>query len=253
MHYSNIGTVNSGAVDDLITLSEVAKSENIWLHADGAFGAVANISEKYRNLVKGLNLTDSLSFDFHKWFYIPYEAGCVLIKNADDHYKTFTYTPIYLSHNKRGVATGPNRWFSDYGVELSRGFKALKIWMSFKEHGLNKYGRLVTQNIDQAKYLESLIKDSADLELIAPVELNIVCFRYNPSNENLSLDKLNVLNQEILFQIQEKGVAVPSYTTLNNKYAIRVAITNHRSTLADFELLISSVLEIGIKEVKNFL
>lgn len=248
---ANIGTVNSGAVDDIVTLSSIAKEENMWLHADGAFGAVAKLSETYRNLVKGVELADSLAFDFHKWFYIPYEAGCVLVKNKEDHYNAFTYTPVYLTHNKRGVGAGPDRWFSDYGVELSRGFKALKIWMSFKEHGLKKYGRLVTQNIDQAYYLKSLIDKESELQLVAPVELNIVCFRFKPSNKHLSLEELNSLNQEILYQLQEKGIAAPSYTTLNGNYAIRVANTNHRSTRADFEILVKSVLEIGRNEAQK--
>ena len=250
---ANIGTVNTAAVDDIITLSSIAKQENMWLHADGAFGSVAKISEKYKHVVKGIELADSLAFDFHKWFYIPYEAGCVLVKNSDIHYNTFTYTPTYLTHNKRGVGAGPDRWFSDYGVELSRGFKALKIWMSFKEHGIEKYGRLVTQNIDQAYYLKSLVeKNSSKLELVAPVELNIVCLRFNPRDNNLPLEALNKLNQEILFQLQEKGIATPSYTTLNSKYAIRVAITNHRSTMEDFDLLITSILEIGAKELLDY-
>lgn len=247
---ANIGTVNSGAIDDITALSTIANAENMWLHADGAFGAVACLSEKYKHLVKGIELADSLAFDFHKWFYIPYEAGCVLIKDADIHYNTFSYTPIYLAHHKRGVGAGPERWFSDYGIELSRGFKALKIWMSFKEHGIAKYGRLVTQNIDQAKYLESLIKnDPGNLELVAPVELNLVCFRFNPQNKHLSLEKLNELNQEILFQLQENGIATPSYTTLSGKYAIRVANTNHRSRREDFDILVENVLNIGTKLV----
>lgn len=250
---ANIGTVNSGAVDDITTLSSIAKEENMWLHADGAFGAVAHISETYKHLVKGLELADSIAFDFHKWFYIPYEAGCVLVKNSDLHYNTFTYTPIYLTHNTRGVGAGPDRWFSDYGVELSRGFKALKIWMSLKEHGIKKYGRLVTQNIDQAHYLGSLVEKHSDqLELIAPVELNITCLRFNPKVKAMSNESLNALNQEILFQLQEKGIASPSYTTLRGKYGIRVAITNHRSRREDFDLLINSILEIGSKEQDNF-
>ena len=245
---ANVGTVNSGAVDDVLMLSKIAKQENMWLHVDGAFGAVAKLSETYKHLVKGIELADSLAFDFHKWFYIPYEAGCVLVKNKDDHYNTFTFTPSYLTHNTRGVGAGPDRWFSDYGVELSRGFKALKIWMVLKEQGLTKYGRLITQNINQAYYLKSLIEKTPDLELLAPVELNLVCFRFNPQSKKLTQETLNSLNQEILFQLQEKGIATPSYTTLNGNYAIRVAITNHRSRIEDFDLLVESVLNIGKSE-----
>ena len=160
------------------------------------------------------------------------------------HYKTFSLQATYLQHEKRGMAGG-DIWFSDYGVELSRGFKALKIWMSLKEHGIKKFGRMVTQNVEQVQYLKSLVTENPKLELTAPAPLNILCFRYKGNvNDN---EQLNALNKELLFQLHESGVALPSYTILNGKYSLRVANTNHRTIKEDFKILIDKVIELGEK------
>jgi len=140
--------------------------------------------------------------------------------------------PDYLARAKGGLAGGPY-WFSDYSIQLSRGFKALKVWMSFKEHGIHKYGRMIEQNVAQAKYLVSLIEQTPELELLAPAPLNIVCFRYRIPGLNVA--ELNSLNQELLVHLHESGIAVPSYTTLNGNYALRVANTNQRTRRDDFD------------------
>ena len=147
-----------------------------------------------------------------------------------------------MQHAARGVAGG-EVWFSDYGVELSRGFKALKVWLSFKEHGVRKYGRLMAQNVAQAHYLSELIRREEGLELTAPVGLDIVCFRFNPGG--LMGDALDDLNKELLIRVHESGVAVPSYTTLNGNYCLRVAISNHRSTSQDFELFVQETVRLA--------
>jgi glutamate/tyrosine decarboxylase-like PLP-dependent enzyme len=244
----NLGTVNTGAVDDLKTLTDIAKQHDLWFHIDGAFGALTKISPKSSHLSVGIERADSIAFDFHKWMYMNYAAGCVLIKSAKDHYRSFSLIPDYLARETRGVAGG-EIWFSDYGFEMSDEFKALKIWMSLKEHGLKKYGRLVGQNIQQAKYLAKLIVKEKNLELLAPVSMNIVCFRY--TKDGIDQEKLNELNKEILLQLHERGIAVPSYTILRGLYAIRVAITNHRTRTEDFDFFINAVKEIakGILEI----
>jgi aromatic-L-amino-acid/L-tryptophan decarboxylase len=238
----NAGTVNTGAIDDLSALAEIAEREKIWFHVDGAFGAVPKLLPEFDTALIGLEAADSLTFDFHKWFYMNYEVGCVLIKDAATHRAAFSYPVNYLVAHERGLSAGPDP-FSNYGMELSRGFKALKVWMLLKEHGLEQYTRLIRQNIEQAAYLGSLIRNSGALELLAPVTLNIVCYRYNPGN--LQTDALNLLNKEILIRLQEEGIAAPSYTLLNGSYAIRVAITNHRSTRQDFDALIQETTRIG--------
>ena len=238
----NAVTVNTGACDDINALADLCEEEKLWFHIDGAIGAVLQLSEKYKHLVKGMERADSIAFDLHKWMYIPYEAGCCLVRKKDQHYKAFSLQAAYLQHEKRGLSAGET-WFSDYGIELSRGFKALKIWMSLKEHGCKKFGRMVTQNIEQVQYLKSLVESHADLELTAPAPLNILCFRYTGGIKDNEI--LNRLNKELLLQLHESGVAVPSYTTLNGKYSLRVANTNHRTVKKDFNILIDKVLELG--------
>jgi len=173
----NAVTVNTGACDDLNALADLCRKENLWFHVDGAIGAMLMLSEKYKDKIAGIERADSLAMDMHKWMYVPYEASCVLVRNKATHYKAFSLQAAYLQHEKRGMGGG-DIWFSDYGVELSRGFKALKIWMSIKEHGIKKFGRMVTQNVEQVQYLKLLVNNNPKLELTAPAPLNLLCFRY---------------------------------------------------------------------------
>ncbi len=247
----NAGTVNTGAFDDLERLAEICHKEKLWFHVDGAFGALAALSHDLKQLVKGMVQADSLAFDLHKWMYMPIEVGCVLVRREEDHRRAFAVTPEYLSHGgERGLMAG-SRWFSDYGIQLSRGFRALKVWMSIKEHGIEKYARLIRQNVQQALYLAGRIDADPELERLAPVPLNIVCFRFVA--EDHSDEELNLLNQELLIRLHESGSAAPSYTTLNGKYALRVAITNHRSTRTDFDVLLEAVKRIGKELGRRFL
>ena len=245
------GTVNTGAVDDLEKIANICEKENLWFHIDGAFGIFAVLDENKKEMLKGLERADSIAFDLHKWMYMPYEIGCALVKNENTHRHAFTYTPEYLEHTQRGLASKAN-WFSDYGVQLSRGFRSLKAWMSLKENGAEKYRRLVRQNIYQAQYLADLLDAEDELERLAPVPMNIVCYRYTlPGLDN---ETLNRINRELLIRIQESGVAAPSNTTLQGRFAIRVAITNHRSRLEDFELLVKESIRLGrqiFKELAN--
>jgi len=240
------GTVNTGAIDDLEALADICERENLWLHVDGAFGVWAALTPTASHLVKGMDRADSLAFDFHKWMYIPYEIGCVLVRHADLHYKTFSLTPEYLTRadQGRGISGGSDLpWYTDYDFHLSRGFRSLKVWMSLKQHGARKYGRMIQQNIDQARYLAGLIEAAPELMLAAPVPLNVVCFRY--TRPDLDDKALDILNKEILVELQETGIAVLSGTTLNGRYVLRAALTNHRSRRADFDLLVSEVIRIG--------
>lgn len=234
-----VGTVNTAAVDDIPTLRKIADKYGLWLHVDGAFGAVARLSPKYSHLTRDIEKADSIAFDFHKWLYINYEIGCILVRNKEDHYNSFALTPEYLAHATRGVH-GTDLWFTDYGVELSRNFKALKAWTMIRELGLDRFSHAITQNIEQCRYLETLVNEHPQLELMAPVSMNIVCFRFN--REGADLDRIN---EEILFKLHEEGIAVPSYTRLNGNYVIRVANTNHRTRKEDFDLLVQKVVEFG--------
>jgi glutamate/tyrosine decarboxylase-like PLP-dependent enzyme len=239
------GTTNTGAIDDLNALADICQREGLWFHIDAAFGAWAVLAPGAKDQVSGMERADSLAFDLHKWMYMPYEIGCVLVRDETAHHQTFSLAPAYLARQTdgRGLTGGDLPWLIDYDFQLSRQFKALKAWMSLKEHGIYKYGRLIQQNIDQARDLAEMILAAPELELAAPVTLNIVCFRYiGPGLDDLSLD---ALNKEIMIELQERGIAVISGTTLNGRYVLRVGHTNHRTRRDDFYLLVNEVIHIG--------
>ncbi len=164
------------------------------------------------------------------------------VRDEAQHREAFSEGAGFLSRMPRGLCSG-ERWFSDYGPELSRGFRALKVWMCIKEHGLRKCGELFEQNIEQAGYLAGLVESSRELELIARGELNIICFRYR--GRVCDEQALNALNRELLMRLQEQGIAAPSVAILGGRFAIRVSICNHRSRREDFDLFVREVLRIG--------
>ncbi len=239
----NAGTVNSGAVDDLPALAGLCREENLWFHVDGAFGALLKLSDRYAPLVRGAELADSLAFDLHKWMYLPFEIGCLLVADAAAHRAAFASTASYLEGNRRGMlATG--LIFSDRGIELTRGFKALKLWMTLKTFGVRAISAQIEQNVEQAQFLEGRVEEEPELELMAPRRMNIVCFRYRgkgPRDEELS----NALNRELVIRLQESGEFVVSGTELRGRYVLRIANTNHRSRMQDFEDLVRAVVRIG--------
>jgi aromatic-L-amino-acid/L-tryptophan decarboxylase len=237
----NAGTINNGAVDDLQAVAEICREENLWFHVDGAFGAWARLVPDLKPLVAGLELADSLAFDLHKWMYLPFEIACVLVRDAKVHRDAFAHGASYIAEINRGVIAG-GLPFAERGVELTRGFKALKAWMSLKAHGIERFSRLIEQNVRQARYLEGLVNDHPELELLAPVPLNVVCFRFHAGIGESDLDRLN---EEIMIRVQESGVAVPSSTRIRGAFALRVAITNHRSRREDFDILAAAVVDHG--------
>ncbi|MCW9042622.1 MAG: pyridoxal-dependent decarboxylase [Pseudopelagicola sp.] len=233
------GTVNMGAIDPLDRLAEIAGEESLWFHVDGAFGAMGMTSPRLRPLLRGLERADSLAFDFHKWMHVNYDAGCVLIRSEEDHRRAFAARPDYLEGATRGIAAG-DRWAVDYGPELSRGFRALKVWASFVEHGVDRFGALVERNCAQAAYLGRLVEAAPEAELLAPVALNICCFRVLRAGDDEAA--LEALNAEIVLRLQEAGIAAPSTTRINGQLAIRVNITNHRTSERDLDLLFEAIL-----------
>lgn len=238
----NAGTVNTGAIDDLAELAKFCREEDLWFHVDGAFGALIRIVPSLASLVRGIEQADSLAFDLHKWMYLPFEVACVLVRDSKAHRDTFTLTPSYLAETSRGVIAG-GLPFADRGLELTRSFRALKVWMSLKAHGINAFSRIIEQNVSQARYCARLIEAHPDLELAAPAPLNIVCFRFAPTDAPSG--ELNPINEEILLRVQESGLAVPSSTRIGDVFALRIAITNHRSKREDFDLFVKAVSEIG--------
>ncbi|HVJ43632.1 MAG TPA: pyridoxal-dependent decarboxylase [Dongiaceae bacterium] len=238
------GTVNTGAIDDLQALADLAAAENLWLHVDGCIGALLAIAPRHAGLVAGIERADSVALDPHKWLHAPFEVGCALVRDAHLHHDTFAVTPEYLEAAPRGLASGD--WLHEYGLQTSRGFRALKVWMALKEHGVEKFGRLIDQNIAQGRYLSGLIKAEPLLELVAPVTINIVCFRFQPGViDGAALKRLNI---EIMLRLQEQGIAVLSDTTVRGQHCLRAAINNHRTQRADLDLLIGETIRIG-KEI----
>ncbi|HEY8309883.1 MAG TPA: pyridoxal-dependent decarboxylase, partial [Gemmatimonadaceae bacterium] len=239
------GTVNTGASDDLDAIADFCQREKLWFHVDGAFGALAYLSDSLRHQVAGLARADSLGFDLHKWGCLPFECACVLVRDPELHKATYAAPASYLAAATRGVIAG-GLPFADRGIDLTRGFKALKAWMSLKADGVDKLVRLVEQNVAQTRYLAERVNAEPDLELLAPAPLNIACMRYAPPGVSDAV--LDAVNTEVLLRIQETGIAVPSSTLINERFAIRFANVNHRATMSDIDVVIDAVLRIG-KEV----
>jgi selenocysteine lyase/cysteine desulfurase len=229
-------------MDDVATLADICAQERLWLHVDGAFGALIALSDVLKPRLAGIERADSLAFDFHKWLHVPYDAGCVLVRRGDLHRAAFALTPDYLRRGGRGLAGG-DPWFCDYGPELSRGFRALKVWFTLKEHGARRLGAAIERNCDQARYLAARIAATESLELMAPVALNIVCFRFR--RPGVSPEDIDRLNAEIVADLQESGTAAPSTTTLGGRTVVRVCLTNHRTRQSDLDLLLEAAIAAG--------
>jgi aromatic-L-amino-acid/L-tryptophan decarboxylase len=236
------GSVNVGAIDDIASLSRISKAEDLWLHIDGAFGAAGVLSDILAPSLRGLERVDSIAFDFHKWLHVNYDAGFVLIRDAEKHRRAFAERPDYLKGAERGLAAG-NPWPVDFGPELSRGFRALKIWEQFTEHGTEKLGQMISKNCRQAAHLAALVRQHSQFELLAPVATSICCFRFVAPL--LDIQSLNALNEEIAIELQIGGAAVTSTTTINDKTALRVNITNHRTRFEDIEILLSEISAVA--------
>ena len=242
------GTVNTGAIDDLEAIADFCSEEDLWLHVDGCIGALLAIAPEGNALVEGIARADSIALDPHKWLHAPFEVGCALVRDADAHFGSFTLTPEYLENAPRGIASG--EWLHDFGLQTSRGFRALKVWMTLEEHGVAKFGRLIDQDLAHARYLTERILANPDLSLCFPTAINIVCFRYDPGG--LSGPALKRVNTEIMVRMQEAGIAAVSDTTVRGRHCLRAAINNHRTTRADLDLLIAEVARQGAALIREW-
>ena len=234
------GGAGTGAVDDLSALAAIAEEERLWLHVDGAFGAMARLSQENRALLDGIERADSLAFDFHKWLHVPYDAGAVLVRDGALHAATFADDQPYLLRAERGAAAG-RPWFTDFGPELSRGFRALKVWFAMKTFGLEALGAVVGRSCALARELGARIEREPLLELLAPVTLNIVCFRYAPPGAA----DLDALNARLAIELQTRGIAVPSTARLDGKIALHLNVMNHRTTRDDLDATLAGALAVG--------
>ena len=240
-----LGTVNTGAFDNLRALSVVAHAEGIWFHVDGAFGSLVILDPQRRHLVSGIEEADSLAFDFHKWLHCPYDAGCVLVRDISHLRATFARHQAYLAKPDRGC-TGDLPAIFDLGPELSRSSRALKVWLTLKTYGTRRFGEKIVDNCEQAEYLVSLLEQHPEIICIMrPVTLNIVNFRFEPEtldrSDHASMDDFN---RELVADIQLSGVAVPSSTIIHGRFYIRVCLVSHRSIMEDVEVFLDIVFKM---------
>jgi len=231
------GTVDTGAIDDLDGLAVAASEQKMWLHVDGAYAALGILTPEIAPRLAGIQAADSVAFDFHKWGQVPYDAGFVLVRDGELHRKAFQSQAAYLERENRGLAAG-SPWPCDLGPDLSRGFRALKTWFTLKVYGLQALGEMIARTCRLARYLEQKVAESDELELLAPVSLNIVCFRYRSPDADR-------VNARIVVDLQESGIAAPSTTRIDGRLAIRAAIANHRTGRADIDALVEATLAIG--------
>ena len=237
------GTVDTGAIDDLAAIADLAHREKIWFHVDGAYGALAMLAPELAPRLAGIERADSLAFDFHKWGQVPYDAGFILVRDGALQRNAFAASSAYLRRETRGLAAG-TFWPCDYGPDLSRGFRALKTWFTLKVHGTRAIGAAISRTCKLARYLEQRIANTPELELLAPVELNIVCFRYRAEESDR-------VNARIAIELQESGIAAPSTTTINGRVTIRVAIVNHRTGRGEIDRMLDKTLALGRRILKE--
>ncbi|EEL64835.1 pyridoxal phosphate-dependent decarboxylase family protein [Bacillus cereus] len=224
---ANAGTTNCGAVDSLDELADVCGDEDVWLHVDGAYGAAAILSEKGRELLSGIHRADSLTLDPHKWLFQPYDVGCVLIRNSQYLSETFRMIPEYIKDTETNIEEKVN--FGERGIELSRRFRALKVWLSFKAFGVTAFREAIDHGIMLAEQVEEFLRKEKDWEVVTPAQLGIVTFRYIPC-ELTSTDTIHEINKKLVEEINQRGFAMLSTTKLKEKVVIRLCSINPRTT-----------------------
>ncbi|HEV2467795.1 MAG TPA: pyridoxal-dependent decarboxylase [Candidatus Sulfotelmatobacter sp.] len=231
------GTVNTGAIDPLGRIAEIAQRQGMWFHVDGAYGALAAIAapEKF----EGLDLADSVSLDPHKWLYQPLDCGCLLYRSPEAAQKAFAYSGDYA----RSLNSDPIEGFAFFeeSVELSRRFRALKLWLSLRFHGVNAFRESIRKDLEQARRLASAIEKEPQLELVAFGELSAVCFRHRGVGQQQE-EELNPFNASLLARITKRGKIYLSNASLRGKFCLRACIVNHRTTEADIDSVVPEVL-----------
>ena len=244
---ANAGTVMTGVVDPLAQVAEVARRYHLWLHVDGAYGGFAILAPSAKPLFAALHEADSISLDPHKWLYLPVDCGCVLYRDPQAARTTFAleaeYTRVFNQEADEAFA------FWDYGPELSRRFRALKVWMLFKGVGLRALGEAIEKNIACARYLEQLVQQSEDFEMLAPVELSIFCFRHVPEKLKRSVNEqeINALNERLLTELQRDGSSYLSNARIGDRFALRGCVLNYRTTFEDMEILLRDLRRVAAR------
>jgi aromatic-L-amino-acid/L-tryptophan decarboxylase len=233
------GTVNTGVVDPLNEIANIAAEFDLWFHVDGAYGAPGVLDQRKKDLFAGLERANSVSLDPHKWLYVPVDAGCLLFRDAGAAMAAFsTEDADYIKTH--GYSDDEAFAFWDYGVELSRRFRALKVWLTLQYYGTRRIAEAIGEDISLAEYLGEVVSKADDFELLAPVELSICCFRFVPER-GMSDTELNQLNERIMALVQKGGRAYVSNATVNGRFALRACITNFRTTKADIDETVEAI------------
>ena len=241
---ANAGTVNTGAVDPLAEIREIANRFQLWMHVDGSYGALAILAKSTRELFAGIERADSVALDPHKWLYLPVDVGCVIYRTPEIARAAFAHEAEYT----RIIGQEADEAFAfwDYGPELSRRFRALKVWMLLKGVGLDSLGEAIEDNLACARHLESMVRASDDFEMIAPVELSIFCFRHVPAQlRNESPKVIDAFNERLLVALQRDGSSYLSNATLGGRFALRGCVLNFRTTLRDMEILLDDLRRVA--------
>ena len=233
------GTVNTGVIDPLAEIADVAADFDLWFHVDGAYGAPGVLDDRKKDLFAGLERADSVSLDPHKWLYVPVDAGCLLFRDAAIARAAFsTEDADYIKTH--GYSDEEAFAFWDYGVELSRRFRALKVWLTLQYYGTRRIAGAISEDISLAAYLGESVTAAKDFELLAPVELSICCFRYAPPQMKSDAE-LDRLNERIMGLVQKGGRAYVSNATVNGRFALRACITNFRTTKSDIDETVEAI------------
>jgi len=244
----NAGTVSTGATDPLQEISSVCKENNLWFHADGAYGSIAAVLPNATKDLKAISIADSVALDPHKWLYAPLEAGCTLVRNKKFLLDAFSYHPEYYRFEGDGNEDEAPINYYEFGLQNSRGFKALKVWLGLRQAGKNGYIKMIGEDIELAEYLFKLISSESELEAVTH-NLSITTFRYVPNdlkgNEDKQEEYLNELNEELLVRLQNSGEAYVSNAVIHGKFVLRACIVNFRTTKSDIESLSAIVKKFG--------
>ena len=244
---ASAGTVNTGVVDPLNEVAAVAREFDLWFHVDGAYGAPGILDDGKKDLFKGLELADSVSLDPHKWLYVPVDAGCLLFRDEATAKAAFnTEDADYIKVH--GLSDDETFAYWDYGVELSRRFRALKVWLTLRYYGVRRLAEAISEDIALAVYLGELVEEAEDFELLSPVELSICCFRYVPTHGDFDLDQLNAT---LLAAVQKGGRAYVSNAMVKGRFALRACITNFRTTKSDIEETLKVIREAAQEVVAS--
>jgi aromatic-L-amino-acid/L-tryptophan decarboxylase len=246
----NAGTVDTGAIDPLTEIREVANRFQLWMHVDGSYGAFAVLAESAGKLFAGMEHADSIALDPHKWLYLPVDVGCVIYRDPEIARAAFTHEAEYT--RMFGEETDEAFVCWDYGPELSRRFRALKVWMLLKGVGLDRLSEAIESNLVCARHLESMVQASDDFEMAAPVELSIFCFRHAPAQlRNQSTKAIDAFNERLLVALQRDGSSYLSNAMLGGRFALRGCVLNYRTTLRDMEILLDDLRRVARDEIRS--